>query len=1075
MAPLTFEEILQYHPQNEQILKRLKMQLPHLIPFVGAGLSAFAYPQWAEALKEMAGWVTDTPCQKQVLQLAKQEPLDAAQRLEELLGKTRLVQCMQKVFSSEKLKAHEADLPGEAVYLLPLLFPQSPVITTNFDRILERVYGDLGHPFAHTVLPGRQELLHQMRQEYGHGLFKLHGDVDETMVESGSIVWTREQYNNAYNPEGDLWKELKAWFQNRSALFLGCSLKDDRTMALLQEVMEPGLTHFAIVGCARKERDSRLRELSETFHIQAIVYPKGRHEAVRIILEKLLEETNPPAYQSLTRPLSMLSAPPSSRFAYNAKYIPFTGREQERRQLQAFFHSSEPLKWWAVTGPGGAGKSRLVFEAAEELKGQGWTVQYLKSSSYRTLEKLPLHAGRGALLVADYAQAYVGVIGRWLEELEGQRRSTPLRVLLIERDGQSCEESSWGSQLQGAMQRSRIAKALCYREPFLALQPLQEAELQTILQNYIEAWGKAWKPEEIQSLLQALQTVDPELQRPLYALFVADAWVQGKDPTQWDRKQILQYVLDREQDYTNSKICQLAGGQNQRLRLAVRQIQAVATICGELSLEELQNGYPRLWDSLCQETQKLGSVISEQDFARQAGLLQADGNLAAVRPDLVGEYFVFRHVIEAQTWPLLFPTGWETQLERLIFLYRLIRDYPEALAGQDGFWSFFFQFSCEDRLLISLYSKILVNVSALQSSARCVEAIQKLRALCKDDPDNIEIASAYAKGLFNLSTDQELAERKNTIDTLCALHDSFPDSHDIALEYAKGLVNLSAAQELAERKNTIDTLCALHDSYPDSHDIALEYAKGLFNLSNAHELAERKETIDTLCALHDSYPDSHDIALVYAKGLFNLSNAQELAERKETIDTLCALHDSYPDSHDIALAYANGLVNLSAKQEVAESKETIDTLCALHDSFPDSHDIALVYAQGLVNLSAAQELAERKNTIDTLCALHDSYPDSHDIALAYAKGLFNLSTDQELAERKKTIDTLCALHDSYPNNPEMALAYAKGLFVLACKQEGTKRAETVDKLKKLHESNPDHPEIAVLYLILTLTGNPSDG
>lgn len=164
------------------------------------------------------------------------------------------------------------------------------------------------------------------------------------------------------------------------------------------------------------------------------------------------------------------------------------------------------------------------------MKGQGWTVQYLKSSSYRTLEKLPLHAGRGALLVADYAQAYVGVIGRWLEELEGQRRSTPLRVLLIERDGQSCEESSWGSQLQGAMQRSRIAKALCYREPFLALQPLQEAELQTILQNYIEAWGKAWKPEEIQSLLQALQTVDPELQRPLYALFVADAWVQERTP-----------------------------------------------------------------------------------------------------------------------------------------------------------------------------------------------------------------------------------------------------------------------------------------------------------------------------------------------------------------------------------------------------------------------------------------------------------------------------------------------------------------------------------------------------------------
>ena len=106
MAPLTFEEILQYHPQNEQILNRLKIQLPQLIPFVGAGLSAFCLsPVRAEALKEMARWVTDTPCRKQVLQLAKQEPLDAAQRLEELLGKTRLVQCMQKVFFLRKAES----------------------------------------------------------------------------------------------------------------------------------------------------------------------------------------------------------------------------------------------------------------------------------------------------------------------------------------------------------------------------------------------------------------------------------------------------------------------------------------------------------------------------------------------------------------------------------------------------------------------------------------------------------------------------------------------------------------------------------------------------------------------------------------------------------------------------------------------------------------------------------------------------------------------------------------------------------------------------------------------------------
>ena len=72
----------------------------------------------------MARWVTDTPCQKQVLQLAKQDRWTRPKGWRSFLGKTRLVQCMQKVFSSEKLKAHEADLPGEAVYLLPLLFPK---------------------------------------------------------------------------------------------------------------------------------------------------------------------------------------------------------------------------------------------------------------------------------------------------------------------------------------------------------------------------------------------------------------------------------------------------------------------------------------------------------------------------------------------------------------------------------------------------------------------------------------------------------------------------------------------------------------------------------------------------------------------------------------------------------------------------------------------------------------------------------------------------------------------------------------------------------------------------------------
>ena len=187
-----------------------------------------------------------------------------------------------------------SQISKQSVWLLPFLFPDSPVVTTNFDRVLELVYEKQNKQFDTIILPGRQELHNQLIQGNRHGLFKIHGDIGNSMIEYSSIIFTERQYNENYQIGSQLVESLQRWFLGKMLLFLGCSLNIDRTMELLQRIIKlnSGVTHYAIIEYdGKKDIAKRVKELREQMGIRVIVYPKGKYEAVRIILEKLLEET----------------------------------------------------------------------------------------------------------------------------------------------------------------------------------------------------------------------------------------------------------------------------------------------------------------------------------------------------------------------------------------------------------------------------------------------------------------------------------------------------------------------------------------------------------------------------------------------------------------------------------------------------------------------------------------------------------------------------------------------------------------------------------------------------------------
>ena len=50
----TFDEIMAFHPDNEDVYREIKQFLPKLVPFIGAGLTRFAYCLWPKALKTLS-------------------------------------------------------------------------------------------------------------------------------------------------------------------------------------------------------------------------------------------------------------------------------------------------------------------------------------------------------------------------------------------------------------------------------------------------------------------------------------------------------------------------------------------------------------------------------------------------------------------------------------------------------------------------------------------------------------------------------------------------------------------------------------------------------------------------------------------------------------------------------------------------------------------------------------------------------------------------------------------------------------------------------------------------------------
>lgn len=280
-------------PRNLVRFDELKRacQRGFMIPFVGAGMSKSAgCPEWKEYLLNLC---TDAALDPAAMRTRLEENGDYEGVMNDLvtsLGENRFNLDFERDFKTPE------DITG-AVTLLPILFDNS-AITTNFDRVLEKVYEADGKAFIEKVTGrGQASAFFRAIPAGERYLLKLHGNLDN----ASERVLNKNEYDAAYGNDGDIHfdfplpKLLKRLFTSYSFLFLGCSLSADRTIQTFMRVAQlegqDNLPHhYALLPSPadldkKQEMDRRLADA----HITPLWYPDGEHQHVEQILELLLD------------------------------------------------------------------------------------------------------------------------------------------------------------------------------------------------------------------------------------------------------------------------------------------------------------------------------------------------------------------------------------------------------------------------------------------------------------------------------------------------------------------------------------------------------------------------------------------------------------------------------------------------------------------------------------------------------------------------------------------------------------------------------------------------------------------
>lgn len=370
------------------------------------------------------------------------------------------------------------------------------------------------------------------------------------------------------------------------------------------------------------------------------------------------------------------------QFRFDSLYTTFQGRTHALETLFSFLSNEKTFCFYAITGPGGSGKSRLANELCLRAEKILWISGFSDHNKNRYFRWDSFEPIAPTLIVLDYIigrKEEVSSIIEILSSLSQQKKfAYKVRLLLLERyiDKDlkkllftSKTRENYYTYAQNEEEQPYQLTGLSLDDRWGIIEQVVNESTDEILVDQIK--------RNKESIIAQLDIQDPE-KRPLFTFFSAVALKEGADINGWNTNNNLQYHLDRIQ----SKIwSQVDVWNKEGTRTPLKNLIWLAAICESISHNDLNKivNLPPF--------KKLSDYTNNEDlyeqlyvlFKMDGGSLEAD--FPGIKPDLLAEFFIVSHIEAMQKIPAL-----EAQLKEL---YQIAWETnPEAAA-----WMTFLTFS----------------------------------------------------------------------------------------------------------------------------------------------------------------------------------------------------------------------------------------------------------------------------------------------------------------------------------------------------------------------------------------------
>lgn len=342
-------------------------------------------------------------------------------------------------------------------------------------------------------------------------------------------------------------------------------------------------------------------------------------------------------------------------FHYLNPSIRFFGREAEMEKLDKFREDDSQVLFCILTGGGGMGKSRLMFEYVKSREYQvGWKFAFLTSEQGKQMSLYhEFYFDKNLFLIIDYAGSQVQEISNFLYALcQCAEDCLPpkLRIVLIERQGiiydeQGCKQIPyWVEHMLGYGERKIKLEEIAYHftdKPygyFMNLRRLSEKNLWKIIQDYAGENNIILKDDVCEHIIAKANKVSKLTgATPLSVLLVEDFLLNVSPTYDMEYQELFDNAIKKWEMSWKQTLCE----NNSELFHTVELLLIYSTATGRFSLEDtLSSYYQRALDNLMSmETDDVISIISGIN-----GSDQFDGHINPLEPDLIGEYYFMEYI-----------------------------------------------------------------------------------------------------------------------------------------------------------------------------------------------------------------------------------------------------------------------------------------------------------------------------------------------------------------------------------------------------------------------------------------------